>query len=704
MEKTLEKKLLTLGYLVINKKMEGTTSNEDISVLLKSFADLDFILDYSSIELLKNTHLSEVQAFYFHAFDLLKESKGAKVKHIYFYRNFPNMDHISDDEYILRAMLHYMTATEEEYGYMAQDIKTLKKTKEKITAHPITLKVIEEKDAISLLGKYFTALLEGNHTISHQDGNIMKVFLKEYPELVTPTTFAFKENLVLYARMILEDKKKVSALFDYLSINHFKEITDVLRLYAAISGYCSLLGVITFKSLDRKARKNFLSYLNALVQDKKDAMDDFALHEDLWKKAFRMLHVGEFKGKYPFIYDCAYRLRTNQYGTFFSKVNVGIQSGDKEVFTLLKRKPGYFARMLDSLLRNSSFSVEEILSQFSFVMSSIATPVIIQLWGYYQNRNHLFQKRFISYRSYSHFVSLETQETRSCYDEETLKKIIHCLEEGLKVRFKDLPVLNNVYLDPTMKNYMVPLNNKNQSEGINTLGFGSKIALDAGDNKVLRFFTYWKNIKNSRVDVDLSAEIYDENFEYVASLAWHDMGAGRKFKSYHSGDITTAPKGASEFIDINLEKAKEYCRYIVVCNTVFTGQTFNEISECFSGVMFRNQSGKRGPVFDPKTVRTKFDLTADSTLIVAFIIDLETMELIWCDIPQSGYYVAQESTIGAIIKRATGRHMSLYDLVLLHQNHITFVDDKEKAEIVIDDTTDSILHPSRVDEIMNWIP
>ena len=43
MKKTLEKKLLTLGYLVIDKKMEGTTSNEDISVLLKSFADLDFI-------------------------------------------------------------------------------------------------------------------------------------------------------------------------------------------------------------------------------------------------------------------------------------------------------------------------------------------------------------------------------------------------------------------------------------------------------------------------------------------------------------------------------------------------------------------------------------------------------------------------------------------------------------------------------------
>lgn len=703
MEKTLEKKLLTLGYLIIDKKMEGTTANKDISVLLKSFADLDFILDYSSIELLKNTHLSEVQAFYFHVFNLLKESKGASVKHIYFYRNFPNMENISDDEYILRAMLHYMTATEEEYGYMAQDIKTLKKTKEKVNAHPITLKVIEEQEAVSLLGKYFTSIFESNHLISEQDQKIAADFMKIYPGFISPNEFLFRENLVIYTQMLLDKEKKVSMLFNYLPLQHFKTVTDVLRLYGAISNHSSLDHHINFKSLDRKARKSFLSYLDFLVSGKEDVMDDFALHEVLWKKAFRMLHVGEFKGKYPSIYDCAYRLRTDQYDTFFSKVNVGIQSGDKEVFTLLKRKPGYFARMLDSLLRNSSFSVEEILSQFSLVISSIATPVIIQLWEYYQNRNQLLEQRFISYRSVTNFVSTQIPETRCLYDESTLNKIVGCLENSLKERFSTLPPYQNVYLDPVMKNYMVPLNNKNQSQGLRTLTFGSKIALDAEDNTVLRFFTHWKNMAGQRVDIDLSAEIYDENFQYVASLAWHDMGAGREFKSYHSGDITSAPKGASEFIDINLEKAKEHCRYIVVCNTIYTDQTFNEIPECFSGVMFRKQFGKHGPVFDPKSVHTKFDLTANSSLTMSFIIDLKNMEMIWCDLCQDDNCVAGDATLGPLLKRAAGKRMSIYDLMLLHQNHMTFVDDKEKADVIIDDSPDSMIHPSRIDEMMDWI-
>lgn len=196
------------------------------------------------------------------------------------------MDHISDDEYILRAMLHYMTATEEEYGYMAQDIKTLKKTKEKITAHPVTLKIIEEKEGVSLLGKYFTSIFESNHLISDQDQKIAKTFMKLYPDFISPNEFLFRENLVIYTQMLLDKEKKVSMLFKHLPLQHFKTVTDVLRLYGAISNHSSLDRHINFTSLDHKARKNILSYLDFLVSGKEDIMDDFALHEVLWKKRF----------------------------------------------------------------------------------------------------------------------------------------------------------------------------------------------------------------------------------------------------------------------------------------------------------------------------------------------------------------------------------------------------------------------------------
>lgn len=503
------------------------------------------------------------------------------------------MENIQDDEYIIRAILHYITADEYSYGYMAQDIKKIKNEKENIDIDPITIGIIDEEKAIDILSKYFTSIFESNKVVSSQDQILVKKFLKIYPYKVTPSFFLFKENLAIFAQIILENQKKTYMLFNYLPITNFKTVTDVLRLYSAISNKSSLNRHITLKSLDRQTRYLFLSYLNTLAKNKEDIMDDFAQHEVLWKKAFRLLHVGEFKSKYPYIYKCAEKLRTNQYETFFSKINTYIQNNDKEVFLLLKTKPGFFARILDSLIRNTSFTIDEILSEFFIVCHLISTNVLIQLWEYYQNRNLLLDNRFITYRSEFNFVSIKVNENRSQYSINDLNKIINCIEEGLRMLYSFRPLFQDVYIDPIMKNYMVPINNKNQLEGLNTLIFGSKIKLSPENNQILRFFTHWKNVKNDRVDIDLSAELYDDSFEYISSLAWHDMSGGRKFNSYHSGDITSAPNGASEFIDINYLKAKKHCRYIVICNTVYTDQHFNEIPECFSGIMFRTQSGKK---------------------------------------------------------------------------------------------------------------
>ena len=47
----------------------------------------------------------------------------------------------------------------------------------------------------------------------------------------------------------------------------------------------------------------------------------------------------------------------------------------------------------------------------------------------------------------------------------------------------------------------------------------------------------------------------------------------------YSGDITSAPEGASEFIDLEYKKARQFGRYVVISNTVYTGQNFCDIPE-----------------------------------------------------------------------------------------------------------------------------
>lgn len=148
-------------------------------------------------------------------------------------------------------------------------------------------------------------------------------------------------------------------------------------------------------------------------------------------------------------------------------------------------------------------------------------------------------------------------------------------------------------------------------------------------------------------------------------------------------------------------EARSYAKYVVVFNSIYSGPTFADIPECFSGLMFQSSCG--GKIFDPKKVQIKFDLACKGCYSnVSFILNLENLELIWCDMPSSDYCVAAENPVGAIIKKAVSKHITLYDLVMLHQKHITFTD-KEHATSIIDDSDNSILNPFHRDSILKWI-
>ena len=80
------------------------------------------------------------------------------------------------------------------------------------------------------------------------------------------------------------------------------------------------------------------------------------------------------------------------------------------------------------------------------------------------------------------------------------------------------------------------------------------------DDNVIRFFLWWKEGKidgkaTGRVDLDLSATIFRSNWKYMNHISYTNLKEA-KLGCCHSGDITSAPKGASEFIDIDLEKVR----------------------------------------------------------------------------------------------------------------------------------------------------
>ena len=381
------------------------------------------------------------------------------------------------------------------------------------------------------------------------------------------------------------------------------------------------------------------------------------------------------------------------------------------LISLLCKRPGEFARRIDMLLRNVSFETEYTLQEFEKIADQVSSNVLLQLYAFFQNRN-LYSTRIFCIKKLYYNNYIEVEDKRNDIPDYTIKRVCAIILNALKKIYSSYPRIENVYLDESMKNYVMPMNSRNKSTGNKTLTFGTRIKLDEEDGSFIRFFTHWKNMSkgnDKRVDIDLSVELVNEDFTSTRSVSWHDLFGGKEFNTYHSGDIVSAPNGASEFIDLDYIQASKFYRYGVICNSVFTGQDFCDIPECFSGVMFMEKKGKRGVVFNPEFVKYKYDLTQyGSSENIALAIDFKTRELIWMDIPRSSGIMNQiasgDSGVVIALKNALKKQMNMYDFIKLHSSHLTFVDDISQSEFIISDKENATLKPYDVEKITaSWL-
>lgn len=211
----------------------------------------------------------------------------------------------------------------------------------------------------------------------------------------------------------------------------------------------------------------------------------------------------------------------------------------------------------------------------------------------------------------------------------------------------------------------------------------------------------WEN----RVDIDLSVTIFDKNWGFVNQVSYTNLFA-EEFHMVHSGDITDAPKGAAEFIDMDIPcLLKNGGRYVIVNVNCFTGQSFAELPECFAGWMMRKEPGS-GEIFEPKTVVDKFDITANTQICIPVIFDLSERKVIWTDIAlrsNLNYAINIEGNLSGIA--ATGKSMTslrkptLYDLFSFHAlARGTLVENKNEADTIF--SMDKGITPFDIEKII----
>jgi hypothetical protein len=374
-------------------------------------------------------------------------------------------------------------------------------------------------------------------------------------------------------------------------------VIDVLRLACALSGGDVTLQEPTrFRALSRAARRALLAGLDAVVAANPAKLADVHAHREPFKRLGERLHPHEYP-RWPHAADVfAVARGEKEARSFDSRVEKLLDEFDVlGAVQLLESAPGKLFRSMDLLLRIAADQEERhaVMAAAVRVAPEVSGRVVLSVREHFHNREReTDQPRIFVNRRGRAWVARDVRPPVPTADR---VRLIAALDAELRRR---LPASGRLLLDPDVLDVALPLSGRATAAGLGVLPRGS---VSAVDGEQLRFFVYWKETEN-RTDFDLSALLLHADYSTDSWLSYTSLKA---VGGEHSGDVTEAPDGASEFINLSLDRVRS--TFIVPQVNIFTGESFEEVEESFFGFMLRDGE-QNGRPFEPRTVRMKSEL------------------------------------------------------------------------------------------------
>jgi hypothetical protein len=679
--------------IIVNKTVEVSLSNEKyIATILKNVESLGYTFSQDLVDRLRFVDISELESFYLEIIPILKNLVGADVEYKPMYPNFPQSVMEADESKLyLNALIHYWS-----FG-------TILPNEEKDERLPLfeetKVKVIDLGND-SDIQDIFNNLCQSKTSISNTDKEDL-TYIFQNTTVRFPDEIPLKENVALIGKLYLENKT-LPAAKDIQK--YFKTATDVLRLITAMSdGDVSLATNTRFRSFKRKERRILLE----LLENCGNIEEDMLRYKNKWIRVGERLHPSEYGEQYNKVKTAFYKIRNNvKINTFAGKVTKSIEEKDyNTALRLLKDRPGELARKLDLLLRSAD-DTNAVINTFKSVADDISTTVLLQVREHFLHRaDNLEYRVFFPKGCLARTHCIEN--TLPEIDEKNCTAIVEICENALINNYRSKDFLGNVYLSEDLKRYIIPFSQRSASKTSKAVTRGSRIPF-ADNANVMRGFIWWTNTDKhgsdnyfytDRVDLDLSAAIFDEDWHYIEHISYTNLRSA-KYQACQSGDIINGGSvygdGVSEFIDFNIDSVVKYgARYVVFQVYSFTEQKFADLPHAMFGWMGREDVGS-GEIYEPKTVEQKMDLVSQSTVSVPVIFDCVNREFIWCDMNISLGGCCRRNYGNNIESNLTGveatcysmvnmRKPNLYDLIDLHiRARGLRVENKEDADVVFD--------------------
>lgn len=669
-----------------------------ITTIMKNIEELGYTFSREVFDVLRTYSVNELTEFYLELKAALMKLKGANVVYMPMYADFPKgvMDaHFS--ELYINAMVHYWS------DGILYPKNHRKRVNDRLPLFDETKVKVLQLGSEADVRQIFDNICTSRTSISRTDREDI-AYLFETENMKLPDNIPHKENAAYISALYLQKNPlaRVSGLRKYI-----KTATDVLRLVTAMSdGDVSLAENTRYKSFTRRQRRMIMELLSGCP----NIEGDMLRYKERWIRIGERIHPSEFDcSRYTLEYDRAInafdKLRNNRkIETFAGKVEFDLAYGEYEsALAELVKRPGELARRLDQLLRVAH--KESVIRSFASVAEKVSTPVLLQVREHFLHRAEQADVR-VFFPKGSLAKCHSERNNLPDIDEKYCQEVIRICENALVKIYGQREPMGKVYLSEDYRNYVVPFSQRSASKAMKTIVRGSRLPMDSQTNAV-RAFIWWTNMDkcdlesydDGRVDIDLSAAIFDENWNYMEHVSYTNLKSA-KYKACHSGDIVNGGPvdgdGVSEFLDVDVDSVVRCgARYVVYQVYSYTGQTYADMPHAMFGWMERADVNS-GEIYDPKMVEQKLDLTACSMVCIPVIFDCVKREFIWCDMNMSlsGVHMNTggnnlESNLSGVTavcySMVNVKKPHLYDLIALNvMGRGVLVDNREDADIVFD--------------------
>jgi hypothetical protein len=588
-----------------------------------------------------------------------------------FYKGFPeSVRTLSEDELLFDQLLHYIRTYGfgdfAEPGYSCLEEYIEKKAFDEKTDAKL-FDVVTCSEAQDKLAEYCESLLKITRPLNSEQYNFICEYIRDFNYKVTNCA---SKNLAI--KLLLEFRDTRYA--------YFIKMSDVIKLVDEMNYKIynnENIKKLNFKNSDRK----FLTkVINELFHA--DFCDLSTCYEKkaIWNGLLHHIHyqpIDEISA--GFVQAMRDKSNHSVYSEFehalaLSDINAAVKA--------LKEGKGSGA-----ILRNLNYIISRCKSddEIELVTNAISSSngiVLLQLLLEYASYEQNNNGRTFTFTKHNKFVTHEESEAeqekrKSIIDQKNIVRLCNSIKSATLEYYKDK--LGRVYIDEAMKNIALPLQENTGVGGYGVLSKGSKIHLEEG--KIIRAFTYWEKVD----DIDLSViGIKDDGKQ--KEFSWRTMFRNQSEAITYSGDETAGYNGGSEYFDLDVEKFKKLypdIRYLVFCDNVFSSSTFTKCI-CRAGYMLRDRHSS-GEIYEPKTVKSAFEVKGDSTFAYLFALDLEKSDFIWLNIMKDGFnHVAGATKLDFLKKYFNAVDViNLYDLFGMMATEI--VSDPDSADVIVSD-------------------